>query len=90
MNHHPEKLLLGVALALVVSSAQARTEDRSQRAEFRAGQSRENAGVMEFSRGFQLNQGSLEIKSDSARRRARVMGRATGRWQPADRPGQPY
>ncbi len=53
--------------SVVSTSVLARTEDRSQRAEFRAGRSTENAGVVEFSRGFELTQGSLTITSDSAR-----------------------
>lgn len=55
------------AIPGLISDAQARTSDRSQRAEFRAGRSTENAGVVEFSRGFELIQGSLKITSDSAR-----------------------
>ncbi|MFK7955691.1 MAG: lipopolysaccharide transport periplasmic protein LptA [Lysobacterales bacterium] len=77
MNHQPDNtitptlLLAAVTLltALVLGSApaSARTGDRSERAEFRAGRSTERAGVVEFSSGFELTQGSLTINSDSAR-----------------------
>lgn len=69
MNRRHKEIasIFSLVLCLTTAPTAARTGDRSERAEFRAGQSRENAGVMEFSRGFQLNQGSLEIKSDSAR-----------------------
>ncbi len=70
MNHQSDKILLALAAALSLLTcyqAGARTADRSQRAEFRAGRSTETAGVVEFSKGFELVQGSLTITSDSAR-----------------------
>lgn len=69
MTRRPELTATLPALVVLLASsvATARTADRSERAEFRAGQSRENAGVMEFTGGFRLNQGSLQIQSESAR-----------------------
>ncbi|MEM7708315.1 MAG: lipopolysaccharide transport periplasmic protein LptA [Pseudomonadota bacterium] len=62
-----KRSVLLLCASLISAAAWARTEDRNQRAEFRAGRSTENAGVVEFSRGFELTQGSLTITSDSAR-----------------------
>ncbi|MEM9532526.1 MAG: lipopolysaccharide transport periplasmic protein LptA [Pseudomonadota bacterium] len=62
-------LMLGAAgtIDLLNNDAIARTADREQRAEFRAGRSSERAGLVEFSEGFQLTQGTLLVTSDSAR-----------------------
>ncbi len=77
MNHQPDNAIstaawlatttLLTALAIPSTPVSARTADRSERAEFRAGRSTERAGVVEFSGGFELIQGTLTVNSDSAR-----------------------